>query len=239
MQVGADARAVVQAEVGLEVVVVVARARVVPAHRDAERAVVALADAEAQRGARADAVAGDDQRRAVGHRLALRAAAGVDAGDAAGALVDRRAGDRDALLDAGPGGAGVVGEHLVEVAPGAHEAVGGEGGELGPVELDARAAADDAQAALVAPAGLLAGVDAEVDELLHPARGHAVAADLLAGERRLLQDEHVEPGARQVRRDRGACGTGTHDDDIGVGVGAAARSGGGGGHGTAPCESVH
>ena len=60
------------------------------------------------------------------------------------------------------------------------------------------AAADDPQALVAEPAGLGRGVDAHGDELLDRARRQAVAADLLARERRLLQQQDVEPGLGEV-----------------------------------------
>ena len=76
------------------------------------------------------------------------------------------------------------------------------------------------------PAGLGAGVDAHGDELLDRARGEAVAADLLAGEGGLLQQQHVEPGAGQVGTRRSSRRAGADDDDVGVVRRAGARSGG-------------
>ena len=47
------------------------------------------------------------------------------------------------------------------------------------------------------------------------ARGQPVAADLLARERGLLQQQDVEPGLREVVRGGRAGGTGADDDDVG------------------------
>ena len=212
------AGAVPELEVGLEEVVVAAGTGVVAADRDPQRPVVALADPAGERGPRPDAVARDDQRRGVRGRLALRAPAGRHAHDAAGALVGHGAGDGDPLLDPRTRGPGVVGEHLVEVATRPDEPVGREARQLGPGQLDRQPAAEDPQALVVQPAGLLAGVDAEVDQLLDRPRGEAVPAHLLAGELRLLEHEHVEPGPREVGRRRGAGGAGADDDDVGGAV---------------------
>ena len=51
---------------------------------------------------------------------------------------------------------------------------------------------------------------------LDRAGGQAVAADLLAGERRLLQHQDVEPGAGEVVGRGGSGRTCTDDDDVGV-----------------------
>jgi hypothetical protein len=61
------------------------------------------------------------------------------------------------------------------------------------------------------PAG---GVDAHVVERLDGARGQPVAADLLAGQPGLLQDDDVEAGAGEVPRGRGARRTGADDDHV-------------------------
>ncbi len=76
-------------------------------------------------------------------------------------------------------------------------------------------AADDAQALVAQPAGLLADVDAHGDQGLDRARGQPVAADLLARERGLLQQQHVEPGLRQVEGGGRAGRPGADDDDVG------------------------
>ena len=81
------------------------------------------------------------------------------------------------------------------------------------------------QALVVQPAVRLGAVDAEVDQLLHPARGEPVAADLRARERRLLQQEHVEPRPGEMRRGGGSGGAGADDDDVGRPVGAVVGDG--------------
>jgi hypothetical protein len=107
---------------------------------------------------------------------------------------------------------GVTRERLVELSARAHHAVAGKGVGLGPVELERVPAALDAQALRALPAGR---VDAEGDELLRGARGQAVAADLVAGEGRPLEEDDVETVVREVRSRRAATRTGTDDDDVG------------------------
>src|SRR5690606_36814497 len=87
------------------------------------------------------------------------------------------------------------------------------------------AAAIDEQSLVAAPAGAV-DVDAHADEGADGARREPVAADLVAGEGGLLQQEHLEAGLRQPisgRRSGGAC---PDDDDICVsgGVGHFAPS---------------
>ena len=109
-----------------------------------------------------------------------------------------------------------LGEQVVEVQPGADQAVVGEAGQLGPVQLEPDPAADDPQALVVQPAGLGRGVDAHPDQLLDRARGQPVAADLLPRELGLLQQQHPYAVPGQVVRGRRATGTGADDDDVGV-----------------------
>jgi hypothetical protein len=61
----------------------------------------------------------------------------------------------------------------------------------------------------------LAGVDAEVDQALDRPGRQAVAADLLAREGRLLQQQDVQPGLREGVRRSTAPGTCADDDDVG------------------------
>ncbi|GAA3124411.1 hypothetical protein GCM10020001_051440 [Nonomuraea salmonea] len=166
------------------------------------------AHAEGQPGA--VAVGGDDHRAAE-----LPAVLGGDADDVAAAVVEDRACDGDALHQAYAVLDRVGGDDLVEVLPGADEPEVREALELRPVELEAQAAADDAQALVPDPAGRV-DVDAHVLELLDGARGQAVAADLLAGEPGLLQEQHVEAVLREVPGGGGAGGAGADDDDIGI-----------------------
>src|SRR5699024_9752530 len=61
---------------------------------------------------------------------------------------------------------------------------------------------------------LLAVRDTEADELADRAGGQAVAADLVAGEGRLLQQQHVQPVPRQVGGRRRPAGARPDDDDV-------------------------
>ena len=65
-------------------------------------------------------------------------------------VVEDRAGDRVAGLQDRADLDRPVGEELVEVEPGAGEAVAGEAGQVGPVELEPDPAADDPQALVAA-----------------------------------------------------------------------------------------
>src|SRR5690606_9551886 len=109
-----------------------------------------------------DAVGGDDERRAVGDRFAFDA--GGDSGDAPGE-VEERGGDLDAGPQGGAGRHGPFGEQLVEVVPGAGQAVVREALEGGPVQFDGGVVGDDAQAAVAGPAGRFGGVDPHLDQL--------------------------------------------------------------------------
>ena len=125
-------------------------------------------------------------------------------------LVELRAG-----LLRGPG------EHLVEVLPRPDQAVrrvaarSGHGisSRMPPPRIRKPVVGD--------PAVLGGGVDPHRDELLDRARGQAVAADLLAGELRLLADDDVEAGLRQPVRRGGAARAGADDDDVCVVLGAS------------------
>ncbi len=68
---------------------------------------------------------------------ALRA--GRHAGDPAGALVPDRAGHGGALVQPRAGLLGLPGQHLVEVEPGADQAVVGVAGQVGPGQLEPHA----------------------------------------------------------------------------------------------------
>ena len=86
-------------------------------------------------------------------------------------------------------------------------------GDVGPRQLEPVAAADDPQSMVADPAGLVE-VDAERDELLHRTRGESVTADLLARERRLLQEHDVDAGLGEVGGGGGAARPGSDDDDV-------------------------
>jgi hypothetical protein len=204
-----------QLEVGLEVVVA-ARGAVVGTHGDGHDAVLARAAPDGGREPGGHPVRGDDDRCAVvddlprGATLVVEALRG-DAGDPPGG-VPQRSGDVGALVQGGAPALGVPCELLVELGPGADHAVRGEGVGLRPVELEGVPAAADAQSLGALPPG---GVDPERDELPGGAGGEPVAADLVAGERRLLEQHDVEPVVGEVRRGGAAAGPGTDDDDVG------------------------
>src|SRR5207237_2409818 len=85
----------------------------------------------------------------------------------------------------------VLGQELIEVEAGADEAVPRPVAEDGPWELEERVAAVDPQPIDAGEPGIR-GVDPHLVEDLHHARGQAVAAHLLASERRLLGDRDVD-----------------------------------------------
>ena len=219
-QVALARLAVPQLQPRLEPVVVVARARVVGADGDAHRAVVALLQAHREAEPGGVAVGRDHDRGAVGDLVADLAAVvvdrlGGDADDAAGGVVEDRAGDGGALVQPRAVLLRVPGEDVVEVEPGAHQPVVGVLGEVRPRHLEAMPAADDAQALVPDPAGLVE-VDAHPDELADRARGQPVAADLLAREGGLLEQQDVDARLGQVARRGRAAGTGADDDDVGL-----------------------
>ena len=109
----------------------------------------------------------------------------------------------------------MAGEDVVEVQPGTHEPVVGVVGEVGPGHLEAMSAADDPQALVLDPAGLV-DVDAHPDELADRARGQSVATDLLARKRGLFQQQHVDAGLGEVAGRGRATRTGADDDDVGL-----------------------
>src|SRR3984957_8044462 len=127
-----------------------------------------------------------------------------------------RAGDRRALEQLRTSGLRAAGQLLVKRGAGTHKPVAGVTAQLGPVKLEAHAAADHPQALVAQPAGLFADVDAERDEGLDRARGEAVAAHLVPREPGLLEQQHVKAGLRQVVGGRGAGGTGADDYHVGV-----------------------
>ena len=212
--------AVPELEPRLQPVVVVARARVVGADRNAERPVVALLQPHRKAEPGRVAVGGDHDRGTEGDLVADLAAVvvdrlGADADDAAGGLVEDRAGDGSALVQPGAVLLRMPGQDVVEVEPGAHQAVVGVVGEVGPRHLEAMPTADDPQALVLDPARLVE-VDAHPDELAHRARGQSVAADLLARERGLLEQQDVDARLGEIARRGRATRTGADDDDVGL-----------------------
>jgi hypothetical protein len=130
----------------------------------------------------------------------------------------------------GAGRDGVPGEEVVELAAGADEPEVGPRGQLWPVDLDDLSAAVHAQAPVPDPARGRRGVDAHRLELGDRPRGEPVAADLLAGEDRLLQHRDVDPGGGQPVRGRRPGGAGTDDEHVGGPVGDARHGRRGAGH---------
>ena len=53
-------------------------------------------------------------------------------------------------------------------------------------------------------------------QLGHGPRSESVAARLVAREHRAVDEEHVAPEAREVRRGRGAAGPRADDEDVGA-----------------------
>ena len=195
----------------LEVVVVAARGTVVGAVGHPHRAVGTLVQPHGDRQARGVAVGGHHQRSAV-----LVAVTGPHPDDAAGAVVQDRLGHVGPLNQFGPATDGVPGHQVVEVGAFSHQSVGGEVGELRPVQLEGlNPPAVDAQPLVVKPSGLLGGVDAEAHQGPGGARGEPVSAHLLAREVALLQQQDTHSPPRQICRCRGSAGARTDDDDVG------------------------
>ena len=115
---------------------------------------------------------------------------GVGADHAAVVVADH--GGHGAVLDQpGTGRLGVAGQVLVEARAGPHQPVGREVGQLGPGDLDRAVAGAQPQPAIGAIAVLRAVRQVHELHLVHGARSEAVAADLLARMRRLLQDHDL------------------------------------------------
>ena len=205
--------AVPQVEPGFQVVIVMPRAPVIRPDRDAERAVVALAQAHRHRQPRRVAVRGHHDSRVVG-ALGLVVLARQHPGDPAGALVEDGAGHGDALEQLRAGLLRAAGQRLVQVMARPDQAEAGVARQFGPGQFHPLARADDAQALVPDPAVLLADADAHADEGLDRARGEPVAADLLPGEPGLLEHQDVKPRLRQVKGGRRAGGPGADHDDV-------------------------
>ena len=204
---------------GLEPVVLMAWAGEVRANGHAHRPVVTLGQAEGGGEPAGVAVSGDHHGRGEGLLRAGGVALVVDrsrphADHPVGALVQHRAGDRHALEQSRTRLLRVSGQRLVEVLARPDQPVVREGGQLGPGDLHPHAAADDPQALVADPAVFSAGRDAEGDQLLDRSGRQAVATDLLAREGRLLQQQHVQAGRREVRRGRRPRRTRSDDDHV-------------------------
>ena len=135
------------------------------------------------------------------------ATAGVDADDRAVVVED---GQRFGLVDhLGTGGFGGADQVGVELAPGPDRTVGREAPGAGPVELAAGTAGDHAE---TVDAMHAVKADLELLESGDRARRQAIAADLVASARALLEDEHRRATARGTHR-CGCAGGATADDD--------------------------
>src|ERR1700722_2723693 len=127
-----------------------------------------------------------------------------------------RAGDRRALEQLRTSGLRAAGQLLVKRGASAHQAVAGVTAQLGPVKLEAHAAADHPQALVAQPAGLFADVDAERDEGLDRARREPVAAHLVSRKPGLLDQQHAKASLRQIVGGRRARRAGADDYHVGV-----------------------
>ena len=156
-QGGLPGRAVPQLEPGLEEVVVGARGRVVGPHRDPERTVVTLDEAHGQA---EPARSCRPRRRRRGRRTVpvrpvLRPRSSWRAQVTPVMRPERvqdGTGDGGLLEQVGALALGGAGQDLVEVGAGPDQAVARHTGELGPLQLQPLAAADDAQALVADPA---------------------------------------------------------------------------------------
>ncbi len=128
----------------------------------------------------------------------------------------------------GPGGHRVAGQDVVEVVPAAGEAEVRVATQRGPVDLHLPPAGHPAHPARPRPAGGL-DVDAHPDQLVHRTRGETVTADLLPGERGLLQQQHIDARSGQVEGGGRAGRPRAHHDHLGLlgqsGGGAFVRGG--------------
>src|SRR5699024_7553941 len=121
----------------------------------------------------------------------------------------------------GTGATGVVGEQLVQLAPGTGEAVDGVALDLRPGQVERVPATDNAQATIAEPAVRSAGGHPHPVQFGQGPGGEPVATDLVPREGRLVQQQHVQAGDRQVVRSGGTCGACADDDDVCVIVAAA------------------
>ncbi len=202
------------------------RAGVVRAHGHAQRPVVALAQAHRHRQPGRVAVGGDHEpapEPVLGASLPPAVSCADDADDAAGAVVQHRAGDVDALLRPGARLLGVPGQQSGRSRAGC-------GPGRSPGSWTGRASRSSIRPPppmirrplLRSQPSLCPASDAHRGQGLDRARGQPVAADLLAREPALLQHQHVQPGAGQVVRRRRPGRAGADDDDVGcVGAGYA------------------
>ena len=110
---------------------------------------------------------------------------------------------------------GALGQQMIESLARHHEPERRERGELGPRQLDRGAARMDAQPDHPLEPRVV-GVDAHVLDRLDRARGQPVAADLLAGERGLLDQGDVDPVSGQVIGGRRPARAGADHEHIGL-----------------------
>ena len=115
----------------------------------------------------------------------------------------------------------MAGQLLVQVHPRARQTIGGEVGQLRPgheqvvAAVELGVAAVDAQAFVAMEAVGLGDVDAEPDQRADGAGSEAVAADLVAREGRLLQQDDVETASGEVRSSGRSTRTGPDDHHVG------------------------
>ena len=121
------------------------------------------------------------------------------------------------LADLGAAGARQVRQEGVEIAAGARERVVRPGLGGRPRHVHAALARAQPQAADDAPAAVVAGLTpvghAEQLQLPDRLRGEAVAADLVAGEGRLLEEDDVPAGLGEPGGGGGPSGPGADDDE--------------------------
>ena len=169
--------AVPQVEPGLEVVVVMPGRGVIGADRDPERPVVALVQAHSDRQPGGVAVGGDDQPAAE-----LLAVPGGHPGDPAVLSSSSGPVTLTPSSSRAPAFSACRARIWSKSSPGPDQAVAGIAGQVGPVQLDPAAAADDPQALVAQPAIALGDRHAHGGQRLDRARGQSVAADLLSRE---------------------------------------------------------
>ena len=192
----------------------------VGAHGHPHRAVVALLQTHGHGETGGDAIGGDDDwgaevRVGADPAAPVVGAGGVDSADPA-VLADVGTQRFDLFEESGPAALRMPGEGFVHAHPGSGQTIVRGAVDVGPVDLEAVAAADEAQSPIAMPALGFGSLETEVPDLLDRARGEGVAADLVARETELLEDDDVMAGLGEVRSERRSGGTGPDDDDVGV-----------------------
>src|SRR5205085_11249190 len=127
--------------------------------------------------------------------------------------VDERAGHPVLFPHIGARLARVIEEQGVEIGPGLHETDVRQFVELGPRQLERDAPADDPQTVRARPLGPVRR-DAYLMQGLDCARRETVAADLLAREMRLVDDDDTASARGEVVRGCGSRRTTAHDGDV-------------------------